>query len=52
MKKNKDKKLVCQDCGTEKNVQETVCPFAQEMSGTEVQIIVCNNCYRERVWDI
>ena len=50
--KKKNKKLICQDCGTDNNVRETTCPYAEEISNREVQIIVCDDCYRERVWDI
>ena len=49
---NKDKVLVCQDCGTTENVTETTCPFASEIYGKEVDIAVCSDCYRERLYDI
>jgi hypothetical protein len=45
--------LECQDCHKEKpDVKETFCPFAQEVHHEDIEIIVCDNCYQERVWDI
>ena len=49
---NKDK-LVCQDCGSsEDDVKETSCPFMEDVYNRLVEIIVCDLCYRERLYDI
>lgn len=46
-------KLKCQDCGLEKDdVKETICPFAADVNGTTVPIVVCGDCYKERLYDI
>lgn len=47
-----DNDLVCQDCGTKEKVTKTTCPYAYEIYGEEVEIVVCDECYRERWWDI
>lgn len=48
--------LYCDDCGVSQtkneSVRETTCPFAEEISGREVQVTLCDDCYKERLWDI
>lgn len=43
----------CQDCNTASpSVRETLCPFAAEIHEKAVSIVVCDDCYRERLHDI
>jgi hypothetical protein len=45
--------LTCQDCGiTSGDVRETNCPYAEEINGAYVEIIVCPDCESERAMDI
>lgn len=44
--------LKCEDCGTTENVEETACPFADEISNTRVEAILCDKCYNERAMDV
>ena len=47
-----NKELVCDDCGTEENVEETFCPYAEEIRNKEIPANLCRPCYRERCRDI
>ena len=48
-----NRKLKCQDCGKiDDTVTETTCPYAMEMFNNIVNIVVCDNCYYERVLDV
>ena len=44
--------LVCDDCGTTKNVSNTECPFSLEINNEHVKMNLCDNCYHERLMDI
>ena len=45
--------MICEDCGKDKDdVEETFCPFAQEIWDEDVEIVVCGDCYKERAMDI
>jgi hypothetical protein len=45
--------MKCQDCDQEKpDVAETTCPYALEINDEEVVIVVCDDCYQERLYDI
>ena len=45
-------KLVCDDCGCDKGVEETICPYAQEIHYKEIECNLCGHCYSERCMDI
>ena len=47
-----DKELVCEDCEGTKNVQETLCPYDEEITGRETRVVICDSCYTERCQDI
>ena len=40
----------CEDCGEEG--KETTCPYAEEINGTTIEVILCDNCYHDRCMDI
>lgn len=45
----------CDDCGKEFKLTEMFdgpCPFQSDVYGKDVPSLLCNNCYRERVWSI
>jgi len=48
--------MVCEDCGTEgdedNRVNETVCPFAEEIHGETVEVTLCARCEEKRAGDI
>jgi hypothetical protein len=48
--------IFCQDCGVSSEVDTTVgdttCPFASEIHNEEVEIVVCDKCYQQRLYDI
>jgi hypothetical protein len=45
--------LTCDDCGkTCDDVVETLCPYAEEINGTEVECKLCPDCYHERCMEI
>ena len=46
-----DKALVCEDCGTEEDVKETVCPFKAEIYNEEVPATLCKECAYQRFLD-
>ena len=52
IEKKTNEPLICESCGTEKNVKETLNPYALEISGREVEVRLCDHCYREYVMDI
>ena len=45
-------KLVCEDCGTTKDVTKGICPYQQDVNNEEVEAILCDKCYYERCQDI
>lgn len=47
-----NEEITCQDCGTTKDVDEVICPFAHEIYGEENLALLCPNCYHERCMDI
>lgn len=48
--------MECDDCGVSKNddlsVEETFCPYNEDVNGTITECILCSNCYNERCQDI
>lgn len=44
--------ITCDDCGTDKDVYETVCPFTQEIHDEIVDCNLCKDCEYERAMDI
>ena len=46
-----DRGLICEDCGSE-NADETICPYNEDINGTEVECVLCPSCYHERAMDI
>jgi hypothetical protein len=45
--------LKCQDCGKEnETVCECLCPYAEDVNEEEIEIVVCDECYRKRSDDI
>lgn len=45
--------LTCDDCGrTGPDVDATICPYALDIHGTEVEAQLCNECHHERCMDI
>jgi hypothetical protein len=51
--KNKEESLKCDDCGlVSDTVEETICPYADDVHNVEQKAILCPNCYSERGADI
>ena len=49
----KPKYLKCEDCGKENDdVEETYCPFAEEIYNENIRVTICKDCYHERCMDI
>lgn len=44
--------LKCDDCGTTENVQETICPYAQEIHDEIIDMNLCDDCLEQRAGDI
>ena len=45
--------LKCDDCGkSDRMVEETNCPFAEEINDSIVVCFLCDDCYHERCMDI
>ena len=45
--------LQCDDCGQIKeDVEHTVCPYAEDIHGEIVEVILCGDCFHERCMDI
>lgn len=44
--------LVCQDCGTTEGVEKTTCPYAADIGGEEVEVVLCYDCLHERAMNI
>ncbi len=48
--------LTCDDCGVsyldDNSVEETICPYADEIYGDVVDCILCASCYHQRSMDI
>jgi hypothetical protein len=42
----------CEDCGTYINVNLTICPYADDVYGEEVEVYLCEECEAERAMDI
>lgn len=40
----------CEDCGSPGTKE--VCPYTNEIYGEEVEVVLCSDCYNQRVWDI
>ena len=49
---NTDIEIKCEDCGTTKNVRETICPYQEDVNDIIKEITICDKCYIERVYDI
>lgn len=53
MNDEKDESLVCQDCGcSDDTVRPKTCPYAEEISGTRIEIVICPDCYHQRCMEI
>ena len=45
--------LCCQDCGKQdETVRNDICPYAEEINGSRIPIVICPDCYHERCMDI
>ena len=45
--------LHCQACGKiGDDVQETICPYADEINGEVLEVVLCDQCYQNRSDDI
>ena len=45
--------MICDDCNTDADdVEETLCPYAQDITGEEVACKLCDGCYHDRCMDI
>ena len=45
--------LKCDDCGVvSEAVEDTFCPYSEEIHGHEVEVKLCPTCYHERCMDI
>ena len=40
--------MICEDCGTEEDVYETICPHDLDMLGIETPVRLCEVCEDER----
>jgi hypothetical protein len=48
-----DDLLTCEDCGvTNDTVETTICPYNEDMYGTEIEVTICVECYNAAVGDI
>ena len=45
--------LVCEDCGKSgPDVAETFCPYSEEINDEEITVVLCSECYDERLYAI
>lgn len=45
--------MKCNDCDKDDDtVVEVFCPFAEDVHGKQIEVILCPNCYHERCMDI
>lgn len=45
--------LTCEVCGSRnEKVEKTLCPYAQDVEGRDIEAILCPGCYESRVMDI
>lgn len=44
--------IKCFDCGTTKDVTQTICPFADEIYDDQIKMTLCSDCYHERCMEI
>lgn len=45
--------LKCDDCPcTDESVKQTTCPYADEIRGEEIPVVLCDECYHQRCMDI
>ena len=45
--------LCCEDCGKQDDtVRHDTCPYAEEVNDSHVPIVICPDCYYERLMDI
>ena len=49
---NEEEILVCDDCGTDVEVVETICPYDLEINLTESPMNLCDDCYGLRCDEI
>lgn len=50
---NDEKYLKCEDCGVEgPTVKKTFCPYAEDVHGKKIEVVLCDDCYTQRVQDI
>ena len=45
-------KLVCEDCGSLKNVTKGICPYDDDIHNKKTEVILCEKCYHDRAQDI
>lgn len=50
--KQKDGKLVCIDCDTDKSVSVRTCPYRKDLYGDCTLFSLCNHCSSTRAMDI
>lgn len=49
VEKEKEVELVCEDCGViGGTTEETICPYAEDIQGIELEIVLCHDCYNSR----
>jgi hypothetical protein len=44
--------LICEDCGSDEDVELMLCPFAWDVYGEEKEVALCPDCYKQRCMDI
>lgn len=45
-----DELLTCEDCGvTNESVETVICPYNEDINGTEVEVTICVECYNDSV---
>ena len=50
--KKEEVELVCQECGSKKNVSTDFDPYAQEIGGKDIEVTLCEECFTESIMDI
>lgn len=43
----------CDDCHErKKDVARKICPYAEELTGKKVDVLLCEKCYKERIKEV
>jgi hypothetical protein len=50
--RNDNGDLICDDCGTDEGVEETICPYANEINNQIIDVDLCEECKQQRAEDI